>query len=63
MCNDKIEVDPAIVGLPYPSVSVYFGADFFQSEDSQDEDYGSIGYDTSTQSLSSSVNEYVFQNG
>ncbi|KAI5808402.1 S-adenosyl-L-methionine-dependent methyltransferase [Pyronema omphalodes] len=29
----------------------------------EDEDYGSAGYDTSTASLSSSVNQYIFENG
>lgn len=32
-------------------------------EDQEEEGYASSGYDTSTASLSSSVNEYVFENG
>jgi hypothetical protein len=29
----------------------------------EDEDYDSIGYNTTTQSLTSSVNEYIVENG
>jgi hypothetical protein len=60
--ND-IEVDPDMVCWAKAARSYDLRTDSQSQIDPSDTDYASSGYDTSSTSLSSTVNDYIFENG
>jgi len=65
--SKSIEVDLAVVPTPFVSQTCMFSTNTdsssIQLENQDLDDYASSGYDTSTASLTSSINEYLVENG